>query len=113
MSSVASLYNVPTNDAELETWSFVHQAHHRDILRQIQAVYGQQLSEYALDPMDPENLQVWLDQHQDMHQQMDAVLGIAGYNLDQVEWSDPGNRAGWLFLNAQEHVQAAAKLGIG
>jgi hypothetical protein len=44
---------------------------------------------------------------------MDAVLGIQGFNLDTANWLDENQRGGWIWLNAQEHIQAAAILGIG
>lgn len=113
MSAIASLYNVPTTEGELSTWSFLHAAHHADINRVVLETRGVQLPAYILDPFDPRNIQVWLDQHQDLHTQMDAVLGISGFNLDSVEWEDENQRAGWIFLQAQEHYTAAAILEIG
>lgn len=116
MSSIASLYNVPTTLAEQSTWSFLHRSHHEDINRAVFEQLGIQLPEYILDPFfpeDPDGFQVWLDQHQNLHQVMDAALGIAGFDLSDVEWKDVNVRTGWIFLNAQEHIQAADILGIG
>lgn len=111
MSGVAGLYNVPTTDAELATWAFNHQAHHQDIAAAL-AAKGVQMPMYILDPFDPNDMQGWLDNHQQLHFIQDAALGIEAYNLDSVEWSDVNQRSGWIFLNAQEHIQAADKLGI-
>ena len=113
MSAIAALYNVPSTDSEFNSWAFAHAAHHRDIARVIYEVTGTQLPEFVLDPMDPENSQIWIYQHQLMHQNQDAILGIAGYDLLEVDWQDDGQRAAWVLLNANEHLQAANILGIG
>ena len=95
------------------SWAFAHAAHHRDINRTISLATGTQLPEYVLDPFDTDNAGVWLYQHQLMHQNQDAALGIAGYDLLDVQWEDAGQLAGWILLNANEHMQAADILRIG
>lgn len=113
MSAVANLYNVPGNDQERATWSYSHMAHHRDINRVIYQLIGLALPEYLLDPIDPNNLGPWDDLHQAMHDQMDQVLGISGFNLLGVDWNNQELLASWIFLNATEHKQAADILEIG
>lgn len=113
MSSIASLYNVPSNRPELDSWAFAHMAHHRDINRLIYQLTGTSLPEYILDPLNPRDGGVWLDQHQKMHENMDAILGIAGYDLLDVDFEDSAQVAGWILLNASEHQQASDILGIG
>lgn len=71
------------------------------------------LTEYQLDPVDAGNLGLWLYQHQVMHQQMDLILGIAGQDLLGLDWDDPDQRSLWITLNADEHIQASARLGLG
>ena len=113
MSSVASLYNVPTTDDEFSTFSFIHQVHHLEIAQAIRLKGGPQLPLFILDPFDPDDMQQWLDQHQTLHNVQNAYLGISGFNLDSVTWQDQNQRAGWVWFNSQEHLQAADKLGIG
>ena len=113
MSAIAALYNVPSTRAELDEWAFAHQAHHRDICRVIYQKTGESLEQFILDPLNPNDSGVWLYQHQLMHQQFDPILGIAGYDLLDVQWNDPNELAGWILLNASEHIQAANTLGIG
>src|SRR5215475_15255047 len=101
---IASLYNVPGNSAELATWSLAHAAHHHDIVQTIYRLTTISLQTFLLDPFDPNDMQGWLYQHQQMHKEMDALLGIAGFDLTTVKWKDAGERAGWIELNATEHV---------
>ena len=113
MSDVAGLYNVPSTQSELDTWAFAHASHHTDINRVLFQQFGIQLASYVLDPLDPNNSEVWLYQHQQMHQQLDTVLQISGYDLLDVNLQDKNEFAGWVFLNASEHYQAAQILEIG
>jgi hypothetical protein len=113
MSGIAGLYNVPQTDEELQHWGFVHMAHHRDIIRLIFETVNIVLPEFQLDPIDPNDTGTWEYQHQQMHQQMDAVLGIDGNDLTGVDWKNPSELSGWIFLNSSEHLQAADLLEIG
>ena len=112
MSAIANLYNVPGTPEELNSWSFAHAAHHRDINRVLYQKVGAVLPEYVLDPVDL-NSWTWLYQHQELHNKMDALLAISGYDLLDVEFKDSQQLSGWVFLNADEHKQASNILGIG
>ena len=115
MSGIANLFNVPTTRAELDAWSSAHMAAHRDINRRIYELTGGAivLPEYILDPINPNDTGVWEDQHQIMHQDFDAVLGINGFDLTNVDFKNTASLTGWINLHANEHYQASAVLKIG
>jgi len=113
MSGLANLYNVPSTDEERAQWSFAHMAHHRDINAQIYNLIKVALPEYILDPVNPNDVGQWEYQHQIMHDTQNQILGITGQDLTGIDWKDPRLLAGWIFLNSNEHYQAAAILGIG
>ena len=113
MSGVAGLYNVPSSAPEFQTWSFIHAAHHVDINRILYQLLNVSLDAYVLDPFDPTNPDTFLQNHQTMHKQMDAFLGISGYNLLSVDMTDEAQFANWIALNADEHFKAANILGLG
>lgn len=113
MSGLAGLFNVPNTPEQNEVWSFVHMAHHRDIILAIFIQNGIALPEYILDPINPNDFEAWSYQHQAMHNQMDTILGIDGFDLTDVDWKDDGQRAGFVYLNSQEHYQASDILEIG
>mgnify|MGYP001594669191 CR=1 FL=1 len=113
MSGVAALFNVPGNPAELAQWSAAHMSHHRDINRRIYELAGVSLPEFVLDPINPDDTGVWEDQHQQMHQEMDAALGINGFDLSNVNFENEAFLAGWIQLHFNEHYQAANILEIG
>jgi hypothetical protein len=113
MSGLANLFNVPSTDEERAQWSFAHMAHHRDINQQIYTLIKVALPEYILDPVDPSDTSQWEYQHQLMHDNQNQLLGISGQDLTGVDWNDQRLLAGWIWLNANEHYQAAAELEIG
>ena len=113
MSGIASLYNVPGTQQELDNWSFSHTVSHRDIIAAIYTQSGESLQEFSLDPIPLDNIQSWTYQHQQMHNDMNRILGIDSLNLVSVDWQDPLSRASWILSNASEHRQAYEILRIG
>jgi len=113
MSGIADLYNVPSTPDELAQWAFAHMAHHRDINARIYLLVKVALPEYILDPIDPNGSGDWEYQHQQMHDNQNQILGIQGQDLTSLDWKDERLLAGWVFLNANEHVQASNILEIG
>lgn len=71
------------------------------------------LTQFILDPMDPDNLGMWFYQHQEMHNQVNALLATTGYDLLSYDWDDPDEFAEWLRLNGDEHTRINAALNIG
>lgn len=114
--SVAVLYEVPRTSTDLSRWSFVHMTHHRDIIRVILEQKNQTLSEYTLDPFNPSSsdFETWLYQHQIMHDQIEAVLGlrVSSFDFTDVDWQDPEGLVDWISTHAQEHLQMATLLGV-
>jgi len=113
MMSVIVLFETPESEGELSTWSFVNAAHHRDIIRIIFEQTGEILPEYPLDPFDPENMNTWLYNHQQMHTAQNAILGIGGWNLLELNLKNPEAVANWIWYHAQEHLQAGQILELG
>ena len=107
------LYFSPETPDDWKKWAFNHAAYHYDMIFAVQAQFGQNLTQYIINPIDPEGLGLWLDQHQSMHQQLNAVLGTQGYDLLNSDWQDPDAFAEWLRLNGDEHLRLSAALGIG
>ncbi len=111
--AIAAIFNVPTAQPELDSWSFDHMAHHRDINAQIFRLTGVRLDEYILDPVNARDSGSWEYQHQAMHQAVNNVLGFGGgFDLSEVQWLDPTKLAGWIQGNATEHRQWADLLGV-
>ena len=110
--SVANIFNVPTSPEELEQWSTLHMILHRSENAAILAQYQTVLEEYVLDPIDQTPNSAWFQQHQLMHDNIDAILNIAQFNLINVDWSNTAQRIGWIQGHAQLHQQETDALGV-
>ncbi len=112
---LAELISVPLTRAALAGWQFANVANHRDIIRRVQETKGLDLTEYPLEPFNPEDpasLAQFLNSHQDMHEAMARALGIALYDLSEVDWQDPADLSRWVLAHAQMHMAASALLGV-
>lgn len=109
--AVASIYNVPTNEQEWNQWSFAHAAHHIDVNQAILQQHSIALPDFILDPINLADPQTFFEQHQLMHNNSDAVLGISGFDISDVNLKDKEQLAAWIFLVASLHYQEALKTG--
>jgi hypothetical protein len=111
--SLAVLFELPDDAAKLQAWSFSHAAQHRDIIRVTFERRHKILTEYPLDPLDPNDMGQWLYQHQIMHQQQNTALGLETSDLMGVDWLDRESLLVWLQQHGNEHQQAATILQLG
>ena len=110
--SLASLYNVPVNDYGMKQFSFVNANYHVLQNRAILLKYNISLTDYVLDPINEQQIDTFLQRHQDIHNQVNTLLGIVGNDLSSVDFKKPDVLRSWIWLHANEHVQAAKLLGI-
>lgn len=110
---LAGLYNFEPKQPQLqELFSVANQDSHVRIITAINSKYGTNLEQFALDPLDPGDLQSWLEQHQQLHNDMNAALGLTSYNLNTISFDDAGSVQLWVQLHVQEHLAAHQKLGL-
>ena len=102
----------PSQPDLLALFAFANQDQHRLINAAIFTAQGVTLPEYVLDPLPARDFEEWLDLHQAMHNAQNAILGIEGYNLSEVDWKDPSQLEAWTAMHFQEHALAAEILGI-
>lgn len=110
---LAALQNYPVTPSDFAEWAHSHAAHHFDIIRRINEVYGENLSSFILDPMNPEDMVTWSANHRIMHREMQTILGIPGYDLSDLDWQDPRGTEIWLNRNFVTHAAAGQILDIG
>lgn len=110
--SVVNIWNIPSTAQELATWSTLHMILHRSENRAVFDKFRILLPEFALDPMDTTPYGSWFQQHQTMHDNIDAVTGLAQFDLIDVDWSSAAQRAGWFQGHAQLHRQETDVLEV-
>ena len=81
---LANLYNVFNDIKGMQQFSFSNADLHTRQNAAILAQHGVDLSSYVLDPIPLETaLPNWLQTHQEIHNQVNQVLGIAGNDLTE------------------------------
>lgn len=109
--SIANLFNVPSDPASWNIFSFSNQDSHRQIIRALRT-NGTIIPDYILDPIPPENPAGWLQTHQAAHAAFTGVLGISGNDLSDLDVTKRDQVESWVRIHAVEHMQAAQILGI-
>ena len=106
------IYVAPETPDDWRKWSWNHAANHYDLIAAVQKQKSQTLQQFILDPLNPDDLGLWLYQHQVMHQQINAVLGSGGFDLLSLDWTNPDQFQAWLRQNGDEHVRFSTALGV-
>src|ERR1700689_2052950 len=110
--ALATLYNVPSSSNELNVFSFSNQDEHSKIAASILSQYSITVPSFVLDPIPINDMGVWLQQHQVLHNIMNGVLGTNSDDLTNVNFKDQSQLSEWIWLHAQEHYQAANLLHL-
>lgn len=112
--SLPYIYSQPQSDDDWQAWAFNHAVNHYDWIPAFQTVKNiTGFQQFLLSPIDPQQLGMWLYNHQAAHDQANAALGTQGFNLLFLDPKDPESMAEWLRLNGVEHQRISAALGIG
>ena len=106
--SLATMFGEVRTPEQEKAWSFSHMAHHRLLAEAVYDLTGVQPPLYTLDPWDPD----MVDLHQQMHNSVDAVYGVSGLDLSDVDWQNADQRKRWLWLNATLHQQEQVASGV-
>jgi hypothetical protein len=111
---ILQLYAVPQTDADVQRLGFFNRDHHVQVSDWIMANHGLAVERYVLYPMPPmDALGTWLINHQSWHAQIDAILGVSGYNLLDVDVQNRDALQAFLFLHGEEHRQWERITGVG
>ena len=109
--ALAAILSPPSDVPGFFIWAQAHASHHYNCVSAASVKLSRQFSNFVLDPFDPENMANWLQQHQQMHQDMDLALGLTGgYDLSELDWKDPST---WFTQNYAEHQAWAKILSVG
>lgn len=109
---LADLLNVPQSQQDWFIWSYAHRDQHTLIRNAIQIKYGVNLSVYQLDPINLDEVQFFLEQNQQAHDDFNGVLNLQSTNLLLSDFTDKAQLQAWIYLHRREHEDAANALGI-
>ena len=102
----------PPTSQGIDEWAFAHYQHHLAIVDAIKQAKNVTINVPQIWPLNPRNIEVWLENHQFLHNEMNAVLKVQGNDLSSINWEDQKQREGFFFLNFQEHKAAATNVGL-
>lgn len=111
MSLAQVILPPPTGLIGLQEWAFAHYQHHLEIAQTVLKNKNTRLEIPQIWPMTLENIQNWLENHQTLHNQQNAVLKIQGNDLSTLNWNDEKQREGFFWLNFMEHRSADQNAG--
>lgn len=110
---LAALLNVPRTDAEWQQFSYDHRDSHDRIRAAILAKFKINLVDYQIDPINPDNIQQFLQNNASLHTDMNGIVHSQASDLLNVDLSKPEQLESWINLHYQEHQNVEQLLGIG
>jgi len=110
---LAGVLNVPHTDDDWNWFSYQHRLSHDRIRQAIKAKYGYNLTDYQTDPIDKNNMILFLQNNASLHTDMNGVLHLPGIDLYDTDLTKPNEKSAWVYYHWQEHASAESALGIG
>ena len=107
------LYNPPIAVGPWLTWGAVHQSDHFAIVNGILNKKGISIGVLPIDPVPLGNraaMLAWFMNHQAVHNQMNAAMGLGGFDLSYVDFTNEEQARVWIQYNALEHAQISAAI---
>jgi len=109
---LAALLNVPHSPTDWSRFSFDHRDSHDRIRAAINAQKNVSLTDYQIDPINPNNVQQFLDNNAQLHIDMNSALNLQSSDLGDVDFRDEKQLRAWIILHYQEHYDAEQALGV-
>jgi hypothetical protein len=97
------IITAPPGDLGVETWAFWHWNDHLEIVQKFFQLRAANLPTYDIQAINPNDVEGWLERHQQYHNDMNALTQQDGSDLTRVDWKDEKQRRAWFWLNFQEH----------
>ena len=104
------VYAAPGDAGWQEFW-FYHYQDHLEIVQAL-AKLNFQVTNYIIDPWTTDNKEQILELHQQYHNDMNQILGIAGSDLSELDFKKANEVKAWLYLNYNEHLGVHTTLDI-
>lgn len=106
------LENVPHSRNDWDQFSFAHRDSHDRIRAAILKQFGVSLTDYQVDPIDPNNITQFLQNNSSLHGDMNGVLKLQSSDIEDVNLGDEKQMEAWTRLHYNEHMYAELKLQI-
>ena len=107
-----ALENVPKDQQQWFQWGFDHRDSHNRIRAAILKTYNINLTDYQIDPIDPNNTTQFLQNNASLHGDMNSVLGLQSSDIEDANLGDERELEAWIRIHYQEHIYAELKLQV-
>ena len=106
-----AIQNIPHSDEDWKFWSWHHRDSHDRIRKAIKKTYGVDLTDFQVEPINPNDLTDFLQNNSQLHDDMNSTLGLQSMNLQDANLQNEHEMTAWIRSHALEHYYAEAKLG--
>lgn len=110
--SLAQVVFPPPTKTGMEEWAFAHFQHHIAIIEATLAIKNVRLNLYQLYPFNEHATADWLRQHQEAHNEFNAVYGVNGNDLSSVDFKNKKQKDAYFWLNFNEHRNVGKLCGV-
>jgi len=100
------------SDKEFQKYSFAHWQDHLEIIKGVKDKTGVSLTQYQIYPWNKRAMQEFLINHQNLHNDFNALFGLFGQDLQNVNLEETKEQEVWTDLNFREHQSIRQKLAI-
>ncbi len=107
-----ALANIPRTPDEWQRWAFDHRDSHDRIRAAILSQAKSALSDYQIEPINPNDIVSFLNNNSTLHNDMNRTLGQPGSDIQDVDFKDDKQLEAWIRLHYVEHYNAETVLGI-
>ena len=107
-----ALMNFPKTSQDWLSYAWNHRDSHDRIRAAVKTKYGYDLTDYSVEPINPEDMARFLENNASLHTDMNSVLRLQSNNLEDVDMKDEKQAQSWILLHFQEHQSAEQLLEI-
>ena len=107
-----ALENIPRTNDDWSRFSWDHRDSHDRIRAAIKAQFSVNLNDYQIDPINPNDFEIFLTNNSSLHGDMNGVLRLESSDLEDVNMKDQEQAVAWFRLHYFEHYYAEVALKI-
>ena len=102
----------PADENGFDSWAYAHAVDHLEIITAITKANNVTLPQYPLWPVNSKDIEGWLEQHAQAHNDMNNIMQTPGNDLSSVDFKNEAQAKAWFFINYQEHNNVRQRLAI-
>ncbi|MDE2096655.1 MAG: hypothetical protein KGL39_05355 [Patescibacteria group bacterium] len=109
---ISALANIPRSPEDWRFWAWHHRDSHNRIRGAILKKFGINLTDYQVEPIDPNQMTNFLQNNASLHGDMNSTLGLQSADLEDANLGDDRELEAWIRLHWLEHNFVELKLGV-